>query len=315
MNVRATSSSVRRARMRRVARRGLVLLTAWLGGWLVGAVSAETLTVATYNVENYVLADRMTAAGYRQGYPKPEVQKAALRDVLRGLAADIVVLQEMGPQPFLDELQRDLKAEGIEYPFAVLGVAADPDRHLAVLSRRPFRQVVTHRDLHFAYFGKREVVKRGLLEVTVDFAAGEITLFALHLKSRFTERADDPLSTTRRTSEAIAVRDRILERFPQPATARFIILGDANDPRKSRPLAFLQKRGKTVVAELLDAADSRGETWTHAFRREDSYSRVDHILVSAATRSLVQSGSATIYDGPGVKAASDHRPVFVVLKK
>jgi len=293
----------------------LVILAAGVGGWLVGGVAADPLTIATYNVENYVLADRMIEAGYRKGYPKPEAQKAALRAVLRGLSADVLVLQEMGPQPFLDELQRDLRVEGMEYPYAALGDAADVDRHLAVLSRRPLRQVVTHRDLHFPYFGKREVVKRGLLEVTVDSASGELTLFAVHLKSRFTERADDPLSATRRTSEAMAVRDRILERFPQPASARFVILGDCNDPRNSRPLALLQKRGKIVIAELLDAADSRGETWTHAFRREDSYSRVDHILVSAAMRTAVQGGSATIYDGPGVKAASDHRPVFIVLKE
>jgi endonuclease/exonuclease/phosphatase family metal-dependent hydrolase len=65
---------------------------------------------------------------------------------------------------------------------------------------------------------------------------------------------------------------------------------------------------------LLPAADSRGELWTHAFRREESYSRVDHIFVSPALRSAVQNGAARIYDGPGVREASDHRPVVVTLK-
>lgn len=315
MKARATSSAGRRARGQRYAWYRGVLLASWLGGWLVSFASADPLTLATYNVENYVLADRMTEAGYRKGYPKPESQKAALRVVVRGMSADVLVLQEMGPRAFLDELQRDLKTEGMEYSYAALGDAGDADRHLAVLSRRPLRQVVTHRDLHFTYFGKREVVKRGLLEVSIDSAAGELTLFAVHLKSRFTERAEDPLSAMRRASEAMAVRDRILERFPQPASARFVILGDCNDPRNSRPLAFLQKRGKTVIAELLEAADLRGETWTHAFRREDSYSRVDHILVSAAVKTTVRNGVARIYDGAGVREASDHRPVFIVINE
>ncbi len=290
----------------------------WLGLLVIAlfsasAAGAETLTIATYNVENYVLADRMTASGYRQAYPKTESQKRGLRRVIRDLNADILVLQEMGPQPFLDELQQDLRTEGVDYPFTALAVAGDADRHVAVLSRRPLRNVTTHRDLSFAYFGGRETVKRGLLEVTIDRAEGEVTLFAVHLKSRFTDRADDPASALRRAGEATAIRDRILQRFSTPAAARFIILGDCNDTPRSRPLAALQTRGKTRIAELLAAADSRGDTWTHAYRREDSYSRADYMLVSAALKPQVRGAAASIYDGAGVQEASDHRPVFLVL--
>ena len=85
-------------------------------------------------------------------------------------------------------------------------------------------------------------------------------------------------------------------------------------PFQSRALAALQKRGKTELAVLLRAADSRGETWTHAFRKEDSYSRVDHILVSPGLAPSVVGNAAAIYDGASVREASDHRPVFVVLR-
>jgi endonuclease/exonuclease/phosphatase family metal-dependent hydrolase len=173
--------------------------------------------------------------------------------------------------------------------------------------------VATHSDLQFTYFGAKETVKRGLLEATIESALGDITLFAVHLKSRFTDRADDPMSAIRRAAEATAIRDRVLKRFPNPAAARFIVLGDCNDGRTSRALAFLQKRGKTEITLLLPAADSRGETWTHAYRKEDSYSRVDHILVSPALIAAVPNRIARIYDGDGVRDASDHRPVFVVL--
>lgn len=279
----------------------------------VVAARAETLTIATYNVENYVPANRVTEAGYRQDYPKPESEKQAVRRVIHAVAADVLVLQEMGPQPYLDELQRDLRTEGSDYPHAALGLAADADRHVAILSRRPLAKVITHGELEFAYLGGKEHVKRGLLEATVRTAAGDVTVFAVHLKSRFTDRPDDPASAIRRAGEAVAIRDQALRRFPNPAASRFLILGDCNDGKASKTLSLLQKRGKTPVVQLLPAADSRGEVWTHFFRREETYTRVDHVFVSPGLRESVRGGVARIFDGPGTREASDHRPVVVVL--
>lgn len=295
--------------------RGLIAATAALLMAVAGG-RAETLTVATYNVENYTSADRMAGAGYRKDYPKPEAEKAALRAVIRGLNADILVLQEMGPQPYLDELQRDLKAAGLDYPYALLVDGPDADRHVALLSRRALKNVKPHVALEITYFGAKEKVKRGLLEVSVATPAGEVTIFGLHLKSRYTDRADDPLSALRRVEEAGAIRDEILREFPEPGQAgvKFLVMGDFNDLRTSKPVQRLRERGKTVVAELLPAADARGETWTHHYRKEDSYSRVDYILVSAGLKASVRGGHAVIYDGPGSGEASDHRPVVVTLE-
>jgi endonuclease/exonuclease/phosphatase family metal-dependent hydrolase len=121
------------------------------------------------------------------------------------------------------------------------------------------------------------------------------------------------MSATRRAAEATAVRDRVLKRFPTPAEARFLIIGDCNDGKTSKALEHLQKRGKTTVAELLPATDSSGETWTHYYKKEETYSHVDHVLVSPGLRATVQSGTARIFDGDGVRDASDHRPVVVAL--
>lgn len=278
------------------------------------AARAETLTVATYNVENYGVANRMTEAGYRKDYPKPETEKQALRTVIRGLNADVLVLQEVGGAAYLEELRRDLKAEGLNYPQAYVLEGDDRDRHVALLSRRPFKTVVPHADLVVPYFGARVPVKRGLVEVTLATTAGDVTLFGLHLKSRFTDRADDPMSAQRRVGEATAVRDAVLARFPNPASARFLILGDCNEGRTSKTIQRLVRRGGTEVAQLLPAVDARGETWTHAYRKEDTYSRVDHVFVSAGLRPAVRGALAQIYDGTGVREASDHRPVVVTLE-
>lgn len=286
---------------------GLLLLVAT-------SVAAETLTVATYNLENYGPANRMTDAGYRTDYPKPEREKRALRTVIRGLGADILVVQEMGGAGHLEELRRDLQREGCDYPHVALANAADADRHLAILAKRPLMGVTTHTDLQFTYFGAKETVKRGLIEATVATVAGDVTVFGLHLKSRFTDRPDDPLSGIRRAGEATAIRDRILQRFPRAAEARFVVLGDCNDGRTSKAVAFLQKRGRTELTTLLAATDTRGEVWSHFYRREETYSRVDQIFVSPALATSVEGGTARIYDGDGVRDASDHRPLYVVLK-
>jgi endonuclease/exonuclease/phosphatase family metal-dependent hydrolase len=278
------------------------------------ALASAALTVATYNLENYTLADRLVDGVFHQAYPKPEQEIAALRQAVAGMAPDVLAVEEMGPQPFLDDFQRELRSAGQVYPYASLVQGADADRHVAVLSKIPLKEVRRHAAVPITYFKQKEVVKRGVLEVVLATNAGDVSLFVIHLKSRHTERPDDPDSALQRALEAEAVRDLVLARFPEPAKGRFIICGDWNDTRDNRPVRALQKRGETTVGEILPAADSRGETWTHYYRREDSYSRIDYILVSAALQPLVVDRRATIWDGPGVTGASDHRPVVVRLQ-
>lgn len=292
-------------------KRGLAVAGVWL---LFGAAGgAETLRIATFNIENYGLANRVTALGYRQDYPKPEAAKAAVRTIIREINADVVVMQEMGPRPYLAELQRDLATEGAAYPHAVLLAAADEVRHVALLSKRPLAAVTSHTDLKFKYFDDVVAVKRGVLEVQIATSAGEFTLWALHLKSRYTNRPDDPNSARRRAGEATVIRNRVLERMGDPAREKFLIVGDFNDVKTSAALRYMQRRGKTKIADLLPAADSRGEAWTYVYRREEVYNRVDHILVSARLKPAVAGGRAVIHDSAAVLVASDHRPVYVTL--
>ena len=75
----------------------------------------------------------------------------------------------------------------------------------------------------------------------------------------------------------------------------------------------MSARGKTQIATPLPGADARGEVWTHYYAKQDTYSRIDHILVSPALKKSVQNNTVTIYDAPTVLTASDHRPVLVRL--
>lgn len=277
-------------------------------------IASAALTVATYNVENYTIADRMVEGVYRPAYPKPEKEKAALAQVITGIAPDVLAVCEMGKPEFLAEFKRELKTAGHDYPHAVVLEAADADRHVAVLSKVPFKEVKRHAAVPIKYFGEADVVKRGVLEVIFATSEGNVSLFVIHLKSKYTERKDDPEGGIQRAQEAEAVRDLVLSRYPEPAKAKFIICGDWNDTRTTRPVRAMQKRGETEIGELLRAADSKGETWTHYFRREDIYSRIDYLLVSPGLKPLVAGGRAKIWDGPGTREASDHRAVFMSLQ-
>ena len=109
------------------------------------------------------------------------------------------------------------------------------------------------------------------------------------------------------------MRDRVLKILPEPAAARFLVLGDFNDLPGSRTLQAIEARGKTKIASPLDAVDSRGHRWTHAYARLGLYSRFDHALVSAALASQIRR--TWIVDADGVERASDHRPLAVELGK
>ncbi len=314
-----------------------MVIAAGVACFLAGVLGAETLTVGTYNLANYTLADRRLAdGGFRPEYPKPEAEKAALRAVIAAMDADVLALQEVGGPEFLAELRRDLRSEGLEYAFGEAPEGADEARGLAVLSRVPLGRVTLHRDLRAKRRGAEhaEEVKRGLLQVEVPTTAGAVTLFVVHLKSRITETKEDPAAEDQRVAEAQAVRDRVLELFPEPATARFVIAGDFNDTPGSRALRAVQARGKTGISTWIDAADERRQRWTHAYGRTASYSRFDHVFVSAALlgggagvddpksvgggKKPEQEGRvrARIVGEPwaAVAAASDHRPVVVTIR-
>jgi endonuclease/exonuclease/phosphatase family metal-dependent hydrolase len=301
-------------------RRRLGLAVA-LGALLAGGLSAapaptadrEAWVIATYNVGNYTLADRRVGSTFRRAYPKPEAEKSALRSVIARLDADVLILQEIGGEDFLAELRRDLRSEGVQYPHGGVVAAADPDRRLAWLSRRPPREVRAHTDLRSVQAGRTEPVRRGLLELRWTDDAGELVVFGLHLKSRVAREDDDPGSAGLRLREAEAIRRRVLERVVDLENRRVLLVGDFNDARSSPVLARFREQGPRRLFHLVDAADSRGERWTHRFARDDAYSRVDYVLVSDAVQRRAGRVRAAVLDGPDVAQASDHRPVRLEL--
>ena len=132
----------------------------------------ESIRVATYNLNNYLVMDRHVGAVWRPSYPKPEAEKAIIREVIKQSLPDVLAVQEMGALPFLEELRADLAQDGVHYPYAIHMQGADEVRHVAVLSKLPPVEVVKHQDLDFKYQDRRELVKRGMLELTFERSDG-----------------------------------------------------------------------------------------------------------------------------------------------
>ncbi len=301
-----------------------LLLASFVLLLLAGQLAAN-LRVATYNVRNYLMTNRLVhgkpgeKSVWRQNYPKPEVEKAALRRIIARVDPDILALQEMGGAPYLKELQRDLERfDGIRYPHAVLMLGADEDRHVAVLSKVPFHKVVQHKALTHKYFGNAEVVRRGLLEVQFKTNGRAWSLFNLHLKSKWTERDDDPEASLKREGEATAVREFLKKQHPVAQGHPYLLLGDFNDTPNSKPLARILRSGNTRLCRYIYCKDVRGRIWTHYWRKGGLYSQIDYICASFGMLKLygLPEGrwpDGHIEDSDDTLVASDHRLVWVEL--
>ena len=274
----------------------------------------ERIRVATFNLRNYLITDRLLDGGFRPAYPKPEHEKQAIRKIIGEVRPDVLALQEMGGPPFLREFLRDLSSDGLEFPFSALFHGSDGERHTAIISRIPFEPLRSEGPLDFNYFGERLEVKRGLQQVAFRTAEIRWHLFNLHLKSRRTERKDDPEARLQREGESRAIRDYIKRILPPLDRPLFLIVGDLNDTRDSRVVRQLLRSGPSILSEEIPVYDSRGELWTYYYARSGTYSKVDYILSSPALARSVIEGKGTVVDMPASEAASDHRMLFIDLE-
>ncbi len=280
-------------------------------GW---AEEPESVRIGTYNVRNYLTMDRLVEGRWRPEYPKPESEKKVVRETILAVRPDLIALQEIGERAHLLELQRDLASEGLEYSGSAWLEAHDSERHLATLWTENLDVVVVeHPNLPIRYMGEVDFVKRGMLELRIEDVKGEWSLFNLHLKSKYTNVKSDPLSSKRRTLEGRAARDRILAVYPRPDEARYLIVGDLNDSPVSGAVRAFLRKGERDLSLPVESSDDLGFRWTHYYRKEDSYSRIDYILRSPGWGDVFNGIKGRIDRRPNYYDGSDHRLVWVDL--
>ena len=285
-------------------------------GVALSATSAETFRVATYNVQNYLAAP----VGTRPA--KSGAAKAKVRESIIATQADVIALQEMGGTNALLELRDSLRREGADYPFWEHVSAADTNIHVAVLSKFPIVARRSHTNDSFVLFNQRHYVKRGFAELEVRVNDRyQFTLLTAHLKSKLAAFEADEQEL--RDAEAAVLRQKIEAILAARPDANLIVAGDMNDVRDARPIRTLLAAGRkhalydTRPAELNGDDQSNNNprypapqiTWTHYYGKEDTYRRIDYILLSKGmTRDWV-SGGTYIIKVPNWGIGSDHRPI------
>ena len=276
------------------------------------SVYGERIRVASYNVKNYLVMDRLAGGIWREEYPKPAHECSIIHSIIQKVNPDILALQEIGEMPYLYDLWRDLNITGIgnyRYSFWVQGEETE-QRHLALLSRIPFHSKLAHLDLEFSYFGKKFRPRRGLMEVEFKTKGKTWRLFNLHLKSKWTERNDDPQAANLREKEARVIRDFIRKKYPPQADSLHLVVGDFNDFKSTAPIRRFEKVNKTILHHMLPCRDTMGYFWTHYYKKQDSYDRLDYIFSSPAMFEHYIEGSARVNDSLRCLEGSDHRMVY-----
>jgi endonuclease/exonuclease/phosphatase family metal-dependent hydrolase len=150
--------------------------------FLCGPLLGEEIVVASYNVENYLLADGKDGVTIRRSKPG---EIAAVVKVLSQIQPDIVGLMEIGDESMLDDLRNRLRTAGLDYSHREWVKGADDERHIALLSKFPIVERNSRDDVRFELEGKILRMNRGILDVTVQVNQHyRLRLVGAHLKSR-----------------------------------------------------------------------------------------------------------------------------------
>ena len=192
----------------------------------------SALFIGSWNLQNFLVANRYEDGRFRYAYPLPEDRKKRIRQLILMHHPDLLFLQEMGSPAFLFELQQDLAAAGLDYPYSHFSGFEDSRSGLAFLSRIDPGEVIFH----------DPGLRRGLQEVRFVHREMTVRIFHVHLKSRYSSDPSDPDAARLRDLE-ISSLSRLLSRFlASDAASLFLLLGDFNTPFNDpliQPLASL----------------------------------------------------------------------------
>ena len=133
--------------------------------------------------------------------------------------------------------------------------------------------------------------------------------------------------TELREQEALLLREKIDHCFKTNSSVNLVVLGDFNDTRDSVSTREIVGRGKLKLVDVRPAErngdntpnpnpayDPRNITWTHYFGKEDSYSRIDYILLSPAMARELVPAETYVLTRANWGVGSDHRPLVATFE-
>lgn len=289
------------------------------------------MRIATFNVQNLRLRSRDGDAALDGAVDRdmPDAARSPRLDiadrrrtarVIREADADIVALQEVFDRDALDFFHDRflLPAGAAPYPHRICLPGNDGSGlNVAALSRVEPAGITGHAAMTGSEFGltdlpeplrDRPLFRRDCLRLDFD----RLSLFICHFKAPY---PDPQVAWTVRNAEARAVRTIVERAFPRPAEARWIILGDFNEP--ARPAAGPSAIAPLTTGFAVDLMDrsAPGADWTYETPDTHLHSRPDRILVSPSLAAACSGCRPQVIRTGGDPAsrphASDHALVFV----
>ncbi len=283
---------------------------------------AETFRIAAYNVENYL--DQPTAS---RKNVKSAAAKAKVREVILAMKPDVIAFEEMGALSALLELRDSLKKDGLDLPHYEHVTGYDTNIHVCLLSKFPIVARRPRTNDNFLLNGKRFRVSRGFVEVDLKVNDQyQFTLLGAHLKSR--RPIPDADEAELRLEEAKLLRAIVDKHLAEKPDANLVVLGDLNDTYNTKAIKAIVGTGKTKLVDTRPAEQNgdnqpnpanpryspRNITWTHYYGVEDSYSRIDYLMLSPGMAKEWIKAETYLPTISNWGIGSDHRPVLATFE-
>ena len=247
-------------------------------------ITTQVIRVMTYNIHGCV--DRTRA-----------VNPARIADIIEGLQADIIALQEVDAQKPMDLSTNQAKflAQRLEMEHFFFPIEKS-SRHtfgLAVLSRFPLGEC--HYDFLPNIYPGLNPRKRGIILACIRIPGGRLTVINVHLSLYKLER--------RKQLKALLGNARLASAF---ADQPVILCGDLNAGPLSATYRTLSRRLTDVQKDI---GNRRAAVYQPTFHSRSPLFRIDHIFVSSHFRTLKVEVNST----PATRSASDHLPLTADL--
>ncbi len=246
----------------------------------------------------------------------PDAEKAReeklqnLGQTLGDLNGDVVLLQEVSSQQDLNSFTENNLPKGLYQYQQFFQTNDGQNRQLAVLSKYPITNAVSHKDAQFPVEGKDapEKFSRDAPMAEINIGGYPIAFYDVHLKADpYFQRADaksaDKLAKAdnKRTAEAQEIRNIIQEETKSMPSKLYVLAGDCNTNPDTRAISTLTQDGP---GQLVDPMAGTKEV-SHAAANK----KFDYIFVSPELSKAVEPGSAQIVHAPG----SDHFPITLTI--
>lgn len=285
---------------------------------LLTAAEPERLTFCSYNLKNWLTMDRFDLQTYKTlpAAGKPEDERVRVVKILAAIKPDILGVCEIGTADDLADLQKRLKAAGIDLPHTELTHGGDETRRLALLSRLPIKARNSQTDLKYQIGTQTLPLQRGILDVTIALTPTfDLHCVGVHLKSK--REITEADQAQMRRNEARLLRkhlDAIFVREPNPFILAY---GDFNEHRNEPAIGDIMGSPRTGETAMQDVwlKDKDGEVWTHFWDAADTYSRLDYCFTSRLLRPHIDFRKCFIYSARDFDKASDHRPLVLKISR